>query len=89
MTPKKVATYGLENIRQHKAALHQLARNVENFLSLGTEPEFFVSITAPDLENSIRGDPAARELAFKYWKIERNTHRRRRRFDRRKAGVRS
>jgi len=68
-TPKKCVTYGLENVRAHKEALVQLAKNVEKFLSLGDDPEFFVSITAPDLESFYWGDPAARELAFKYWKI--------------------
>ena len=69
VTPKKCVTYGLENVRAHKEALLQLAKNVEKFLSLGTEPEFFVSITAPDLESFYWSDPVARELAWKYWKI--------------------
>ena len=69
VTPKKCSTYGLENIREHKQALHNLARAVEKFLALSDDPEFFVSITAPDVESFYWNDPAARELAFKYWRI--------------------
>jgi len=68
-TPKKVATYALENIREHRNALHNMARKVEAFLALGNDPEFFVSITVPDLESFYWGDPAVRELAFKHWGI--------------------
>lgn len=68
-TPKKCCTYGLENIRAHKAALVQLAKNVEYFLSKGADPEDFIKMTAPDLESFYWSDPAARELAFKYWGV--------------------
>lgn len=67
-TPKKRATYKLENIRAHREALHQIALRVEKFLSLSDDPEFFKSITAPDLESFYWGGPA-RELAFEHWKI--------------------
>lgn len=67
-TPKKRATYKLENIREHRNALHQIALRVEKFLSLSDDPEFFLNITAPDLESFYWGGPA-RELAFAHWKI--------------------
>ena len=69
VTPKKIQTLVLENPAEHREALHHLARKVEKFLSLGDDPEFFVSITAPDLDSFYWGDPVARELAFQYWKI--------------------
>jgi hypothetical protein len=50
-TPKKCQTYGVENIDEHRKALHQIALRVENFLSLSDDPEFFKSITVPDLES--------------------------------------
>lgn len=67
-TPKKVATYKLENIREHRAALHQIALRVERFLSLSDDPKFFLNITVPDLESFYWGGPA-RDLAFEHWQV--------------------
>lgn len=67
-TPKKVATYRLENVREHRAALHQIAMRCEAFLALSDDPEFFKTITVPDLESFYWGGPA-RQIAFEHWKI--------------------
>jgi hypothetical protein len=66
-TPKKVTTYRLENIREHRAALHQIALRVERFLSLSDDPQLFIQITAPDLESFHWSGPAARQLGFELW----------------------
>lgn len=68
VTPKKCETYRLENIREHREALYQIARRVENFLALSDDPEFFTSITAPDVESFYWGGPA-RQLAYENWAI--------------------
>lgn len=65
-TPKKKATYRLENIREHRNALHQIAMRVEKFLSLSDDPEFFKMITAPDYESFYWGGPA-RDIGFEHW----------------------
>ena len=69
VTPKKVATYKLENVAQHRAALLSLAQKVEKFLTKGTEPEDFIEFTAPDLEHYYWNTPEAREMAFKFWGV--------------------
>lgn len=69
VTPKKKATYKVENIREHRAALYQIALRIEKFLSLSDDPEFFKSITAPDVESFYWSGPPARQLAFEHWKI--------------------
>jgi len=66
-TPKKVTTYRLENIREHRAALHQIALRIERFLSLSDDPQFFIEITAPDFESFYWGGPAARQIGFEIW----------------------
>lgn len=66
ITPKKRATYQLENIREHRNALHQIAMRVEKFLSLSDDPEFFLSVTAPDYESFYWGGPA-RQIGFERW----------------------
>ena len=69
VTPVKRATYRLENINAHRAALLNMAVTVENFLSLSDDPEFFLKIVAPDLESFYWATPEARALAFRYWGI--------------------
>lgn len=67
VTPKKIEAYRLENIRQHRAALFNVAKSVENFLALSDDPAFFVSITSPDLESFYWTSPDARDLAYRLW----------------------
>lgn len=68
VTPKKVATYRVENIREHREALYQVARRVEKFLAQSDDPQFFLGVTAPDLESFYWGGPN-RQLAFDHWGI--------------------
>jgi hypothetical protein len=69
VSPRKALTYRIDNIDEHRRALHQIALRVEKFLSLSDDPEFFKSITAPDLESFYWGGPAARQLAFEHWGV--------------------
>jgi hypothetical protein len=69
VTPKKCQTYQLENIREHRQALLNIAKKVENFLGLSDDPKFFLSITVPDLDSFYWGDPASRQLAYKHWGV--------------------
>ena len=69
VTHQKRATYRLENVREHRDALHRIARVVERFLALSDDPAFFVSITAPDVESFYWSNPAARAEAFATWGI--------------------
>jgi hypothetical protein len=68
-TPKKCQTYAVDNIDEHRKALYQIALRVEKFLSLSDDPEFFKSITVPDLDSFYWGSPAARQLAYEHWHI--------------------
>lgn len=68
-TPKKQATYRLDNVAEHRACLLQMALRCERFLALSDDPQFFVDITCPDLESFYFGAPEARQAAFDIWKI--------------------
>lgn len=68
-TPKKKATYRLENVREHRNALHQIALRVEKFMALSDDPTFFTSITAPDYESFYWNGPPARQIGFDRWKF--------------------
>jgi hypothetical protein len=69
VTPKKQATYRIENIDAHRQALYKMAMRCEAFLALSDDPQFFVNITAPDLESFYWNGPAARQLAFEIWGV--------------------
>lgn len=68
-TPKKRATYQVENIDAHRSALHQMALRCEAFLSLSEDPAFFKTITVPDLDSFYWSGPAARQLAYEHWGV--------------------
>jgi hypothetical protein len=69
VTPKKCQTYELENIREHRQALLNVAIIVENLLSMSDDPDFFMKMFAPDLDSFYWTSPAARQLAFEHWRI--------------------
>lgn len=69
VTPKKLEVYGLENVRKHRDALHKIALSVEKFLSLSDDPQYFVSITVPDLDSFYWANPPARKLAYEIWGV--------------------
>lgn len=69
VTPKRLEVYGLENVRRHRDALHNIALAVEKFLALSDDPEFFKTITVPDLDHFYWANPPARQLAYEIWKV--------------------
>lgn len=69
VTPKKRATYRIDDIGRHRDALHSIALKVERFLSLSDDPQFFVEITAPDLDSFYWKSPQARQAAWEVWGI--------------------
>ena len=67
-TPKKVATYAVEDIDKHRAAYVEMAKACERFLALSDDPQFFVSITSPDVESYYWGG-SMRHVAHEVWKV--------------------
>lgn len=68
-TPKKRATYRVENIDAHRTALHQMAIKCEAFLALFDDPKEFIKITVPDIESFYWSGAPMRALAYEYWGI--------------------
>ena len=64
VTPKKCATYKLENAREHRNALLQIALRCEAFLALSDDPLFYTTIIAPDFSSFYWSNPAARQAGF-------------------------
>ncbi len=69
VTPKKLEPYRLENIRAHRHALVNIARRVESFLDLSDDPNFFLTITVPDVDSYYWANPAARQIAYEMWGV--------------------
>jgi hypothetical protein len=69
VTPTKVATYKIENIRAHREALVKIAQTVERFVSLTNDPQELVGFVVPDLESFYWAPPQARQAAFEVWGV--------------------
>lgn len=69
ITPKKCATYRLENVGDHVRALENIALSIQRFLSISNDPMELASIVVPDLESFYFNDPNMRQAAFEVWKI--------------------
>lgn len=70
VTPKKIATYRVESIREHREALRQIAMTVERFMGLfPNDPAKLAGIVCPDVEQFYWADPTARQAAFEVWRV--------------------
>jgi hypothetical protein len=69
ITPKKVATYRLENVDEHLAALRKVALTIQQFVSLSTDPLELASLVVPDTDSFYFNDPLTRQTAFEVWGI--------------------
>jgi hypothetical protein len=68
-TPKKVATYGLENVRAHLACLMTIGRTIERFLSVSNDPLELAGLLVPDIDSFYWAEPLARQAAWQIWGI--------------------
>jgi len=70
VTPKKSATYQLENSREHLDALCRVALTIQKFLSTSEDPLELASMVTPDIDGSFYfNDPMARAAAYEVWGV--------------------
>lgn len=67
VTPKRVATYELENHREHLKALETVAMTIQRFLSLSDDPMELASFVVPDVDSFYFNDPSTRQAVFEIW----------------------
>jgi hypothetical protein len=67
VSTKKAVTYGLENAREHIAALEKIALTIQRFLAISNDPHELAGIVVPDVDSYFLADPAARQAAFDQW----------------------
>lgn len=68
-TPKKIGVYQLENVRDHIAAVENIATRIKKFLSISTDKHELASFLAPNTDSfywSDRGSVAARKELYGY-----------------------
>jgi hypothetical protein len=66
-TPKKVAVYELENADMHLQALVIIAKAIQKFVSMSTDPYELASMVVPDVDSFYFNDPETRQAAFEIW----------------------
>ena len=67
ITPKKVATYEIENVPEHVRALEKIALTIQNFLAISPDAKELASFVAPDIDSFYFSDPLTRQAAFEVW----------------------
>jgi len=67
ITPKKSATYRLENVEQHVQSLSKIALGIRAFLSKSSDPMELASMTVPDVDSFYFSDPVTRQKVFEIW----------------------
>lgn len=68
-TPKKAATYRVENMRQHVDALVRVAKAIEAFLSVAPTAEELSRIVVPNVDSFYYNDRNTRQRAFEIYGI--------------------
>lgn len=68
-TSKKVATYELENHRDHLRALERVALTIQRFLSISQDPLELASLVVPDVDSFYFKDPITRQQVFEIWGV--------------------
>ena len=67
VTPKKSATYHLENVDQHVQALAQIALTIQRFLSVSDDAKELAKLVVPEVDSFYFADPMARKAAYDVW----------------------
>ncbi len=62
-TPSKVGVYPLEDVNQHIGDVVAIAKTMERFLAVSSDPMVLASIVCPDLESFYYSDPTTRATA--------------------------
>jgi hypothetical protein len=69
VTPKKCATYRVDNIADHFSALVRVSLAIQTFLSKAQTKEELSSMVVPDVESFYYNDPLQRQRAFEIWGV--------------------
>jgi hypothetical protein len=66
-TPAKLAVYRLESPATHYAAMNNIARRLQRFLSISADPKELAAFLVPRIDEFWWADPLARAVAFEIY----------------------
>jgi hypothetical protein len=69
ITPKKSATYRVENVSEHVKALERIGLAIQRFLSISEDPMELAKHVMPDVDSFYFKDPMARQTVFEIWGV--------------------
>jgi hypothetical protein len=67
VTPKKSATYAIENKREHVRSLERIALTIQRFLGISDDPKELASLVVPDVDSYLFADPVSRQQTYEIW----------------------
>lgn len=69
VTPKKAATYRVENVSEHVKALERIGLAIQRFLSISEDPMELAKHVMPDVDSFYFKDPMTRQAVFEIWGV--------------------
>ncbi len=69
VTPKKSATYRVDDVSEHVKALERIGSAIQRFLSISEDPYELAKHVMPDVDSFYFKDPMARQSVFEIWGI--------------------
>ena len=69
VTPKKSATYRVDNVSEHVASLERIGLAIQRFLSISEDPHELARYVMPDVESFYFKDPMTRQAVFEIWGV--------------------
>jgi hypothetical protein len=69
ITPKKSATYRVENVSEHLASLERIGLAIQRFLSISEDPYELAKHVMPDVDSFYFKDPMTRQSVFEIWGV--------------------
>jgi hypothetical protein len=69
ITPKKSATYRVENVSEHVKALERIGLAIQRFLSITPDPHELAKHVVPEIDSFYFKDPIVRQNVYEIWGI--------------------
>ena len=67
ITPKKSATYRVENVSEHVKALERIGLAIQRFLSISEDPNELAKYVVPEIDSFYFKDAIVRQNAYEVW----------------------
>ena len=67
ITPKKSATYRVEDVSEHVKALERIGSAIQRFLSISEDPQELAKHVVPEIDSFYFKDPVTRKAVYDVW----------------------